>query len=136
MQIRISSVMVQDQDHALAFYTGTLGFVKHADIMVGGAYRWLTVTSPDGAEGVQLALEPTGFAPAQVYQRALYEAGIPNNAFLTEDIEAEYRRLKERGVVFRSAPAPMGPIISAVFEDTCGNLINLAQPVPPTPSNS
>jgi catechol 2,3-dioxygenase-like lactoylglutathione lyase family enzyme len=128
MQIRISSVMVQDQDQALAFYTGTLGFVKKADIDMG-PYRWLTVTAPEGAEGVELVLEPIGFAPARAYQKALYDAGIPNNAFLTDDIAAEYGRLKDKGVVFRAAPAAMGPIIGAIFEDTCGNLINLVQPV-------
>jgi hypothetical protein len=79
--------------------------------------------------GVQLALEPTGFAPAQVYQKALYDAGIPHAAFLTDGIEAEYQRLKARGVVFRSGPTPMGPIIGAIFEDGCGNLVNLVQPV-------
>jgi len=132
MQIRIASVMVRDQDHALAFYTGTLGFVKHADIPMGPTYRWLTVTAPEGAEGVQLALEPTGFEPARVYQKALYDAGIPNTAFLTDDVEAEYQRLKAKGVVFRSAPVPMGPIVGAMFEDTCGNLIHLVQPVAPS----
>jgi catechol 2,3-dioxygenase-like lactoylglutathione lyase family enzyme len=129
MQIRIASVKVLDQDHALAFYTGTLGFVKHADMPVGAGYRWLTVSSPEGAEGVQLALEPTGFEPARVYQKALFDAGIPAAAFLTADIEAEYARLRARGVVFRSPPAPMGPIIGAIFEDSCGNLVNLAQVV-------
>jgi catechol 2,3-dioxygenase-like lactoylglutathione lyase family enzyme len=129
MQIRIASVMVQDQDHALAFYTRTLGFAKHADIPMGPAYRWLTVTAPEGADGVQLALEPISFEPARVYQKALFDAGMPAAVFLTADIEGEYARLKAKGVVFRSPPAAMGPIIGALFEDSCGNLVNLAQVV-------
>ena len=84
MQIRIASVKVLDQEHALAFYTEKLGFVKHADMPVGAGYRWLTVTSPDGAQGVELALEPTGFEPAKVYQKALFDAGVPATAFLTD----------------------------------------------------
>jgi catechol 2,3-dioxygenase-like lactoylglutathione lyase family enzyme len=128
MQIRLASVMVRDQDKALAFYTGTLGFVKKADIAMG-AYRWLTVTSKEGADGVELVLEATAFPPSQAYQKALFDAGIPHTAFLTDDIASEYQRLKDKGVVFRAAPAPMGPIIGALFDDTCGNLINLVQPV-------
>jgi catechol 2,3-dioxygenase-like lactoylglutathione lyase family enzyme len=127
MQIRLASIMVDSQDRALHFYTSVLGFVKHADIPVG-EFRWLTVTSPEGADGVELVLEPTGFAPARVYQKALFDAGIPAAAFLTNDIHGEHRRLKEHGVVFRGEPVSMGPITSVVFEDTCGNLINLVQP--------
>ena len=132
MQIRIASVKVLDQEHALAFYTDKLGFVKHADMPVGAGYRWLTVTSPEGAQGVELALEPTGFEPAKVYQKALFDAGVPATAFLTADIEAEYARLKGKGVVFRSPPVAMGPITGAMFDDTCGNLIHLVQPTAPT----
>jgi catechol 2,3-dioxygenase-like lactoylglutathione lyase family enzyme len=127
MQIRLSSVIVDDQEKALRFYTEVLGFVKMADIPLG-AHRWLTVTSPEGAEGVELVLEPMEFPPARTYQAALFEAGIPATAFLTSDIQSEYARLKERGVVFRGEPQQMGPIAVVTFEDTCGNLINLVQP--------
>lgn len=99
-----------------------------ADIPMG-EYRWLTVTSPEGIKGVELVLEPMGFPPARDYQKALYEAGIPLTAFLTDDIAGEVQRLKARGVVFRGEPQEMGPIKSVIFEDTCGNLINLVQPL-------
>ena len=93
-----------------------------------GQYRWLTVTSPEGAEGVELVLEPMGFPPAQTFQKALFEAGIPATAFLTNDINSEFSRLKERGVKFRGEPKMMGPVTGVAFEDTCGNLIHLVQP--------
>ena len=127
MQIRLASVMVDKQENALRFYTTILGFVKNKDIPMG-QFRWLTVSSPEGAEGVELVLEPIGFAPAQTYQKALFAAGIPATAFLTNDIHSEYRRLKALGVSFRGEPKSMGPIIAVLFEDTCGNLINLVQP--------
>ncbi len=127
MQIKLASIFVEDQDKALAFYTNKLGFVKKEDIPMG-QYRWLTVTSPEGVEGVELVLEPMGFPPARTFQKALFEAGIPATAFLTSDIKAEYERLKKAGVVFRSEPQNMGPVTVTLFEDTCGNLINLAQP--------
>ena len=97
MQIRLASVMVDDQDKALSFYVEKLGFTKGKDIPMG-PFRWLTVTSPEGAEGVELALEPMGFPPASAYQRALFDAGIPATAFISSDIDAEYRRLKALGV--------------------------------------
>jgi catechol 2,3-dioxygenase-like lactoylglutathione lyase family enzyme len=128
VQIKFSSVMVDDQAKALAFYTDVLGFVKMADIPFG-EFRWLTVTAPEGVDGAELVLEPIGFEPARAYQRALLEAGIPATAFTTSDIAGECARLKERGVVFRGEPETMGPIISVVFEDGCGNLINLVQPL-------
>ena len=127
MEIRLASITVDDQDKALQFYTEKLGFVKKHDIPMG-PFRWLTVTAPEGAEGVELVLEPLGFPPAITYQQALFAAGIPATAFLTRDIQAEYERLKAAGVVFRGAPAAMGPITAVLFEDTCGNLINLVQP--------
>jgi catechol 2,3-dioxygenase-like lactoylglutathione lyase family enzyme len=127
MQIRLASVPVDDQDRALHFYTTVLGFVKKNDIPMG-PFRWLTVSSPEGVEGVELVLEPMGFPPARDYQKALFEAGIPATAFITSDIQAEYRRLKDLGVRFRGEPASMGPIMAVLFEDTCGNLINLVQP--------
>lgn len=127
MKIGLAGIIVDDQEKALAFYTGVLGFTVKNDIPMG-QFRWLTVTSPEGAEGVELVLEPIGFPPAHAYQSALYAAGIPATAFLTHDIASEYARLKALGVVFRGEPANMGPITGVLFEDTCGNLINLVQP--------
>jgi predicted enzyme related to lactoylglutathione lyase len=127
MQIKFVSVMVNDQEHALAFYTSVLGFEKMADLPMGG-YRWLTVTSPDGMPGVELVLEPMGFPPARVFQKALFDAGIPAMALISADIADDVRRLTDRGVVFRGAPVNMGLITVVMFEDSCGNLINLVQP--------
>jgi predicted enzyme related to lactoylglutathione lyase len=127
VQIKLTSVMVLDQDAALQFYTTVLGFEKRADIPMG-PFRWLTVSSPEGVEGVELVLEPMGFPPARVYQKALFEAGVPATAFITNDIGAEFQRLKALGVKFRGEPTSMGPITAVLFEDTCGNLINLVQP--------
>ena len=124
MQIRLAGITVDNQDNALRFYTTIVGFVKKHDIPMG-PFRWLTVTAPEGAE---LVLEPLGFPPAETYQKALFAAGIPATAFITADIHAEYRRLKELGVSFRGEPKRMGPISAVLFEDTCGNLINLVQP--------
>jgi catechol 2,3-dioxygenase-like lactoylglutathione lyase family enzyme len=126
MRISLASLFVDDQDKALAFYTGAIGFrVKH-DIPMG-EFRWLTVESPEGVHGVELVLEPMAFAPARTYQQALFAAGIPATAFMTDDIAAEFARLKARGVVFRGEPRAMGPVTVVLFEDTCGNLINLVQ---------
>ena len=126
MQIKYVSVMVEDQDRALEFYTLKLGFYKVADVPLG-EYRWLTVGSPDGMEGVEVVLEPTAFPPARVYQKALYDANIPATAFITKNIRAEVDRLKSRGVTFRGEPQEMGPVTVVLFEDTCGNLINLVE---------
>ena len=128
MQIKFLSVMVEDQDHALQFYTSVLGFEKLADLPIG-PFRWLTVTSPDGVAGAELVLEPMGFPPARPYQKAMFEAGIPALALITKDIAADVRRLKALGVVFRGEPANLGMITAVVFQDTCGNLINLVQPM-------
>lgn len=119
--------MVKDQDAALRFYTTILGFVKMADIPME-QFRWLTVVSPDGIEGVELVLEPMSFLPAQVYQKALFEAGISALSLITKDIHTDYDHLKKLGVIFRGEPVNMGVITSVLFEDTCGNLINLVQP--------
>jgi predicted enzyme related to lactoylglutathione lyase len=127
MRINLSSVMVDDQEKALKFYTEKLGFIKKTDMAIG-EYRWLTVTSPEGAEGVELVLEPMGFPPSKDYQKALYNAGIPITAFLSNDIQSEYIRLKALGVNFRGEPVSMGAITSVLFEDSCGNLVNLVQP--------
>lgn len=127
MQIKFTSITVDDQERALQFYTTVLGFQKMADIPMG-EFRWLTVVAPDGVPGAELVLEPLGFPPARDFQRALFEAGIPTTAFVTADIQAEVARLKAHGVRFRGEPQAMGPITSVLFEDTCGNLINLVQP--------
>lgn len=127
MQIKFVRVTVEDQERALEFYTSKLGFQKMSDIPMG-EYRWLTVTSPDGVTGAELVLEPLGFPPARVYQKALFDAGIPATAFITSDIAAEYAKLRARGVTFRGEPKQMGPISAVLFEDGCGNLINLVQP--------
>jgi len=126
LRIRLTSVMVSDQEKALKFYTEVLGFVKKADIRAGEG-RWLTVVSPDEPDGPELLLEPIGFPPAKTYQKALFDAGIPLASFAVADIQRAYEKLKELGVVFRTPPTKMGPVTVAVFEDTCGNLIQLAQ---------
>ena len=126
MKIILTSVMVDDQEKALKFYTEVLGFVKKNDIPMGEA-RWLTVVSPEGPADVELLLEPMGFPPARTYQKALFEAGIPLTSFAVDDIQEEYERMKKSGVVFKTAPTKMGPVTVAVFEDTCGNLIQMAQ---------
>jgi len=127
MRVSLSSILVDDQEKALKFYTEKLGFVKKTDMPVGD-FRWLTVVSPNGPEGIELVLEPMAFQPARVYQKALFEAGIPLTAFISDDIQGEYDLLKQRGVSFRSEPQKMGTITTVLFEDTCGNLINLVQP--------
>ena len=127
MRITLASIFVEDQDRALAFYTNALGFEKKHDIPLG-PYRWLTVTSAEGVAGVELLLEPLAFPPARDYQKALFGAGIPATAFMSGDIHDEFQRLKARGVSFRGEPMKMGPVITVLFEDTCGNLINLVQP--------
>lgn len=128
MQLKFISLMVKDQDQALRFYTEVIGFQKMADIPMG-EYLWLTVTSPDGLTGVELVLEPMAFPPSRVYQQALFDVGIPATALITKDVDADVERLKARGVVFRGEPKIMGPIKSVMFEDSCGNLIHLVQPL-------
>ena len=124
MRIALSSVMVDDQAKALQFYTETLGFVKMLDIPIG-EYRWITVASPEGTPDVQLALEPNVHPAARPFQQALYADGIPATSFESRDIQQEYERLRAKGVVFRKPPTAMGPVTIAVFDDTCGNLIQL-----------
>lgn len=127
MQIKLASITVDDQTKALHFYTTVLGFTKKTDI-THGSFRWLTVSSPDGLAGVELVLESAGFPAAGIYQKARFEAGMPATAFFTRDIAAEFQRLKSLGVRFRGEPTKMGPVTAVLFEDTCGNLINLVQP--------
>jgi catechol 2,3-dioxygenase-like lactoylglutathione lyase family enzyme len=124
MRIALMSLFVNDQEQALQFYTGVLGFVLRLDIPMGAA-RWLTVTSPEDPEGTQLVLEPNTNPAAAAFQRALLDQGIAYTAFKVADAQAEYERLVARGVVFRQPPTPMGPTTQAVFEDTCGNLIQI-----------
>ncbi|RMF61544.1 MAG: VOC family protein [Calditrichaeota bacterium] len=126
MKIKLTSILVDDQEKALKFYTEVLGFVKKTEIPAG-EFKWLTVVSPEGPEDIELVLEPNQFPPAKTYQKALYDAGIPMTAFATDDIQKEYSRLKEKGVHFRGEPASIGGVIAVIFEDTCGNLIQIYQ---------
>lgn len=126
MKIKLNSIIVRDQDEALAFYTGVLGFRKKIDFPAG-RHRFLTVVSPDDPDGAQLVLEPDANPAAAAYQKALYEGGIAATAFEVEDIEAEYRRLRDLGVTFRSKPTNQLVVTIAVLDDTCGNLIQIYQ---------
>lgn len=126
MKIKLTSVLVDDQEKALKFYTEILGFVKKRDIPMG-EHKWLTVVSKEEQDGVELVLEPMGFPPARTYQKALFEAGIPLTAFQVTDLEQEYQRLCKSGVSFSMAPTAMGPTKLAVFNDTCGNNIQIFQ---------
>jgi len=126
MKIVITSVMVDDQAKALAFYTEKLGFQKEKDIPLG-EFRWLTVVSPEGAHGVELLLEPMGHPAAAPFQKALFDSNTPATSFGSDDVKAEFERLSQKGVIFRKPPTQMGPVTIAVFEDTCGNLIQIAQ---------
>lgn len=126
MQIRSTSLLVADQEKALQFYASKLGFTKCQDVM-RGAFRWLSLTSPEGAHGVELILEPLKFPPARAYQEALYQAGLPAATFTSVNIDLEVERLKRSGVEFQAEPLDMGLVTTAVFDDTCGNLIRLVQ---------
>ena len=126
MKINLSSVYVDDQGKALKFYTDVLGFVKKADIPVG-EFRWLTVVSPEEPEGTELLLEPSDNPATKTFKKALYEQGIPLTSFAVEDIQEEYERMKKLGVNFTMEPTEMGHVTIAVFDDTCGNLIQIAQ---------
>ena len=126
MKIKLASVMVDDQEKALAFYTNMLGFVKKVEIPMG-EFKWLTVVSPEGSDEIELALEPNAYPAAAAYQSALHAAGIPLTAFCADDIHAEYSRLKDQGVEFKGPPTKTGSETSAVFDDTCGNLIQIYQ---------
>ncbi|RPD42892.1 VOC family protein [Chitinophaga barathri] len=128
MKIVVTSVLVPDQEKALQFYTNILGFVKKTDFPAGGA-RWLTVVSPDATEGVELLLEPLGFDFAVTWQKELYSRGIPLTVFGVDDVDVEYKRLKDLGVVFRGEPKQDTLSRHAIFEDTCGNLIMIAKPL-------
>ncbi len=125
MNFTLTSILVDDQAKALAFYTDVLGFVAKNDIPLG-EHRWLTVVSPEAPDGVELVLEPDEHPAARPFKAALVEDGIPFTAFAVEDVEREYERLRDRGVRFTQAPATMGPVTTAVLDDTCGNLIQIA----------
>ena len=129
MIIGLTSVLVDDQDKALKFYTEKLGFELKRDMPLGNEAgdRWLTLVSPEGAHGVELLLEPSSNSLARDFQQALFEQGISGGQFNSSDIQAEYDRLSERGVEFTMTPTDIGPAIMAVFKDTCGNFITLVQ---------
>jgi catechol 2,3-dioxygenase-like lactoylglutathione lyase family enzyme len=126
MRIKLNSIIVDDQDKALRFYTEVLGFVKSQEIPVG-EFRWLTVRSPEGGD-TELSLEPNANPVGKTYQEALFEQGIPCTAFEVDDVDNEFVRLKAKGVVFSMSPTAMGPMKLAVFADTCGNLVQIYQP--------
>jgi glyoxylase I family protein len=126
MRIKLTSIMVEDQERALRFYTETLGFRKKHDIPVG-EYRWITVTSPEGPDDLELVLEPNANPAGKAFQNAMFAQRIPLAAFEVADIAGEFSRLSAKGVAFTQAPTAAGPVTLAVFADTCGNLIQLYQ---------
>jgi catechol 2,3-dioxygenase-like lactoylglutathione lyase family enzyme len=127
MRIKLTSIMVDDQSKALRFYTDVLGFETKQDFPVG-EYRWISVVSPEGRDDLELALEPNANPAGKAFQEAMFKQGIPIAAFEVADIQAEFARLTARGVAFTSEPIAAGPIVLAVFADTCGNLIQIYQP--------
>ncbi|MDO6428552.1 VOC family protein [Thalassotalea sp. 1_MG-2023] len=126
LKIYVTSVPVDDQEKALAFYTKVLGFIKKKEVPLG-EYKWLTVVAADEQSGVELLLEPMAFEPAKLYQQSLKEAGIPWTSFAVDNIEQEFERLKKLGVEFSMAPKEAGTVKIAVLDDTCGNYIQLMQ---------
>ena len=127
MRITITSVLVDDQDRALAFYTDVLGFQPKHDVPLG-EHRWITVVSREAPDGVELLLEPDSHPAAKPFKTALTEDGIPFTSFGVDDVQAEFERLTGLGVTFTQPPTPMGPVVTAVLDDTCGNLIQLTAP--------
>jgi catechol 2,3-dioxygenase-like lactoylglutathione lyase family enzyme len=125
MKINLASVLVDDQDKALRFYTEVLGFTKKTEIPLG-SHRWLTVVSPEDPDGVELVLEPDEHPAAKPFKDALVEDGIPFTSFAVEDVQREYERLSALGVRFTQQPLSHGPVTTAVLDDTCGNLIQIA----------
>ena len=126
MKIVLSSVLVDDQEKALRFYTDILGFTKKEDVPMG-EHRWLTVVSPEDPDGVELSLEPDGGHPAaRPFKASLVEDGVPWTSFGVISVEAEYERLRALGVTFTQTPTEMGPYTTAILDDTCGNLIMIA----------
>ena len=129
IRVAVTSVFVDDQEKALRFYTDVLGFAVGHDVPLGGDARWLTVVSPADPDGVHLLLEPNGSPVAQAYQRGVREMGLPVIIFAVDDLVREYERLTGLGVTFTAPPAPTGPVLSAILDDTCGNLVSLQQPL-------
>ena len=125
MRIHLTSIFVDDQDKALKFYTEVLGFIKKTEIPLGEA-RWLTVVSPNDLDGTELVLEPDGHPAVRPFKDALVHDGIPMTSFAVDDVGAETERLRAHGVVFTQEPLQQGPVTTAVFDDTCGNLIQIA----------
>ena len=125
MKINVTSVFVDDQDRALTFYTDVLGFVKKNDLPAG-EHRWLTVVSPEAPDGVELLLEPDDHPASKTFKAALVADGMPFTSFAVADVQAEFDRLRTSGVTFVQPPTSMGPVTTAVFDDTCGNLIQIA----------
>jgi catechol 2,3-dioxygenase-like lactoylglutathione lyase family enzyme len=125
VRINLTSVLVDDQEKALRFYTEVLGFVKKTEIPMG-EHRWLTVVSPEDPDGVELVLEPDGHPAVRPFKEALVADGIPFTSFAVADVDAEFARLKGLGVAFTQEPLRMGPVTTAVFDDTCGNLVQIA----------
>jgi catechol 2,3-dioxygenase-like lactoylglutathione lyase family enzyme len=126
LRINLTSVLVDDQDRALRFYTDVLGFQLKHDVPLGEGMRWLTVVSPAAPDGVELVLEPSEHPAVGPFKSALVEDGIPFTSFAVDDVAAEHERLVAAGVRFTQAPRDMGPVTTAVFDDTCGNLIQIA----------
>lgn len=126
MRIELTSVFVDDQDKALAFYTDVLGFEKKVEIPMG-EFRWLTVVSPENPDGTQLVLEPDAHPAAKAFKKALVADGIPLTSFGVDDVQAEFERLRDLGVRFHKEPTDVGAVKIAVFDDTCGNLIQIHQ---------
>ena len=126
MRIYVTSVFVDDQARALDFYTNVLGFQKKTDIPLGNA-SWLTVVSPEQPDGTELLLEPSDHPAVKPYKRALIEDGIPATSFAVDKVQAEFDRLRSKGVRFTQEPTEMGGVTTAVFDDTCGNLIQIAE---------
>lgn len=126
MRINLASVFVDDQDKALRFYTDILGFQKKTEVPLGED-RWLTVVSPSEPEGTELVLEPDGHPAVRPFKEALVGDGIPFTSFAVDDVRAEFERLRALGVQFTQEPVDLGPVTTAVFDDTCGNLIQIAQ---------
>ena len=130
MRITLTSVMVDDQEKALRFYTDVLGFRKKTEVPLG-EHRWLTVVSPEQPDGVELVLEPDGHPAVRPFKEALVADGIPYNAFAVPDVQAEFDRLTALGVRFTQPPTQMGPVTTAVLDDTCGNLLQIMAMEPP-----
>ncbi|MFT4146892.1 MAG: VOC family protein [Niabella sp.] len=129
MKVKVTSIPVHDQEKALQFYTEKLGFVKKVDVPLSESNRWLTVVSKEEQDGVEVLLEPAPihFEPAKIYQKALFEAGIPYTQFNSDNVQQDYERLVNLGVEFSVKPTEMGTVKIAVFNDTCGNNIQIVE---------